>query len=85
MGQTRVSVSRSYVPVSQVAPQPCSRARPTQVLASGSPGAGMDQKRQARSPLEARNAPSWPRMPSSPPETPAITRSPTINGAEVEP
>ena len=43
------------------------------------------QNRQAGRPVSARYAPTNPRMPSSPPETPAITKSFTTKGAEVDP
>src|SRR5579884_2259442 len=56
-----------------------------QVSAPGSPFAGIVQRRQRRFPSEALYAAMNPRMPQSPPETPAITMSLTARGATVEP
>ena len=61
---------------------PLTIASPTQVLAFGSPGFGMFQKRHASSPVEALNAARKPRAPGVP-ATPATTRSPAIIGAPV--
>ena len=73
------------MPVSQAVEQPCSTALPAHVFASGSPGAGIVQKRQTSSPVLALYAAMKPRSPSSPPDVPEITRSLTTSGAEVAP
>ena len=53
VAQKIVSVSRSYEPVSHVAPPPNVKALPCQVSKPGSPFAGTVQRRHTRSPLEA--------------------------------
>src|SRR5579872_1622394 len=85
VGQYKVSVSGSYEPVSQVEPPPAFGSSTFHVSIPGSPFAGTVQRRQTRSPVSALNAAMNPRIPQSPPETPAITRSFTISGAMVEP
>src|SRR5207244_11079660 len=85
VGQYKVSVSASYAPASHVDPPPTAIALPRQVSDPASPGAGTVQNRHASFPVATLYAARNPRIPSSAPETPAITRSPTTSGAIVPP